>query len=137
MIPVRSGQGIGRKTGEYQMKLTSLKFSRCGWIVATALVLAMPAASRAYTIEQEEMCSGDAMRLCFSEIPNVDRITACMERQRESLSEGCRAVFESTAPIPAPTPAAHTTPAMQTAPGHNGAPPHNKQAAKPAKAVTA
>ena len=35
--------------------------------------------SQAYTFEQEQMCSGDAMRLCASEIPNVARITACME----------------------------------------------------------
>jgi hypothetical protein len=64
------------------MTLRSSKFSRCIWVVATALMLAMPTASRAYTVEQEEMCSGDAMRLCFSEIPNVDRITACMEQHR-------------------------------------------------------
>ena len=108
---------------------TSLKLRRCAWMVATALVLATPTASQAYTIEQEEMCSGDAMRLCFSEIPNVDRITACMERQRESLSEGCRAVFEVTTPASAP--AVHTAPAMQAPPAA-----HNKQAAKPSKPVT-
>ena len=33
------------------------------------------------------MCASDAMRLCSSEIPNVDRITACMHRQRAALSE--------------------------------------------------
>jgi hypothetical protein len=61
--------------------LTSSKFSRCTWVVVTALMLAMPTAAQAYTVEQEEMCSSDAMRLCFSEIPNVERITACMEPQ--------------------------------------------------------
>jgi hypothetical protein len=118
------------RRGRYQMALTSSKFSRCAWVIATTLVLALPTASQAYTIEQEEMCSGDAMRLCFSEIPNVDRITACMERQRESLSEGCRAVFEATTPaaVPAPAPVVHA--AVPTAPAA-----HNKQAAKPAKPV--
>src|SRR3984885_13303666 len=110
------------------MMSTSSKLKRCAWIVATALMLAMPTASQAYTFEQEQMCSGDAMRLCFSEIPNVDRITACMERQRESLSEGCRAVFEATTPAAVPAPAAHTGPPAPAA--------HNKQAAKPAKPVT-
>ena len=38
------------------------------------------------------------MRLCSSEIPNVERITACMERQRDSLSDGCKAVFEVDTP---------------------------------------
>ena len=98
------------------MTLTSSKFSRCILLVATALIFAMPTASQAYTFEQEQMCSGDAMRLCISEIPNVERITACMERQRESLSEGCRAVFEVD------TPAAATP-----------APVNDTQAAKPAK----
>jgi hypothetical protein len=55
------------------------------------------------------MCSGDAMRLCFSEVPNVERITACVGRQCESLSEGSRAVFEVTTP-------AATTAAVRTAP---------------------
>jgi hypothetical protein len=36
---------------------------------------------------------GDAMRLCASEIPDVERITACMRRQRANLSDGCRSVF--------------------------------------------
>jgi hypothetical protein len=58
-------------------------------------------ASQAYTLEQQEMCSGDAMRLCSSEIPNVDRITACMERQRDSLSDGCKPVFEAETPAAA------------------------------------
>jgi hypothetical protein len=75
---------------------------RSGLVVATVLVVGMfSTASHAYTLEQQEMCSGDAMRLCSSEIPNVDRITACMERQRDSLSDGCKAVFEAETPAAA------------------------------------
>ena len=92
------------------MMLTSSKFSRRAWLVATALMLAMPTASQAYTVEQEEMCSGDAMRLCFSEIPNVERITACMQRQREYLSDGCKAVFETDAPAAATESSVNETP---------------------------
>jgi hypothetical protein len=74
-------------------------FSRCKLAIATALVLGMlTTGSQAYTLEQQEMCAGDAMRLCASDIPNVERITACMERQRDSLSERCRAVFETDTP---------------------------------------
>jgi hypothetical protein len=63
-------------------------------IVATvALWSAFPTAAHAYTQEQEQACSGDAMRLCSSDIPDVDRITACMARQRRALSPGCAAVF--------------------------------------------
>jgi len=40
------------------------------------------------------MCSGDAMRLCGHEIPNIQRITACMHKQRANVSPGCRAVMD-------------------------------------------
>jgi hypothetical protein len=40
------------------------------------------------------MCTGDAFRLCSSEIPNIPKITACMVKQRSNLSAGCRAVMD-------------------------------------------
>ena len=81
------------------MALKSSITGHCKLTAATVLALGMlTTASHAYTFEQQQMCSGDAMRLCSSEIPNVDRITACMERQRDYLSEGCRAVFEVETP---------------------------------------
>jgi hypothetical protein len=48
----------------------------------------------AFSSEAQQMCTGDAMRLCGHEIPNVQRITACMVRQRAHVSPGCRAVME-------------------------------------------
>jgi hypothetical protein len=49
--------------------------------LAAALTLSMlPRPGHAYTAEQQQYCSGDAFRLCGSEIPDVDRITACMIR---------------------------------------------------------
>ena len=44
--------------------------------------------------DAQQMCSGDAMRLCGHEIPNVQRITACMHKQRANVSPGCRAVMD-------------------------------------------
>ena len=35
-----------------------------------------------------------AMRLCGHEVPNVQRITACMHKLRAQVSPGCRAVME-------------------------------------------
>ncbi len=43
--------------------------------------------------EQRQACTGDVFRLCSSDIPNVDRIVACLKRQRTSLSSACQAVF--------------------------------------------
>ncbi|WFU41209.1 hypothetical protein QA640_01315 [Bradyrhizobium sp. CB82] len=50
--------------------------------------------SFAYTAEAQQMCTGDAFRLCSSEIPNIPAITACMIRHRADLSPGCRAVMD-------------------------------------------
>jgi hypothetical protein len=48
----------------------------------------------AFSAEAQSMCSGDAFRLCSSEIPNIPKITACMIKQRANLSSGCRAVMD-------------------------------------------
>jgi hypothetical protein len=65
-------------------------------IAATALMLGvLTTACYAYSAEQEQLCTGDAMRLCSSEIPDVDRVTACMIQKRASLSEGCKSVFHA------------------------------------------
>ena len=46
------------------------------------------------TPEQRKACTPDVYRLCPGEIPNVRAITACLRRQKASLSASCRAVFE-------------------------------------------
>jgi hypothetical protein len=48
----------------------------------------------AFSSEAQQMCTGDAMRLCGHEVPNVQRITACMVRNRAQVSPGCRAVMD-------------------------------------------
>jgi hypothetical protein len=52
---------------------------------------------QAFSSEAREMCTGDAMRLCSDEIPNVSRIAACMHRKKAQLSPGCRAVMNREA----------------------------------------
>ena len=48
------------------------------------------------TAEQRAACAPDAFRLCSAEIPNVDRIIACMTVKRSSLSPACRSVFDAS-----------------------------------------
>jgi hypothetical protein len=75
-----------------------------GLWLATALAVSMwPAAGRAYTPEQQQACSDDAMRLCGAYVPDVDRITACMVQNKSQLSPGCRVYFR-------PEPEAAVTP---------------------------
>ena len=66
-------------------------------LVATlSFFLALPGAGHAYTPEQQQACSDDAFRLCQAEIPDIDRITVCMIRNKSQLSPRCRAYFEPT-----------------------------------------
>ncbi|MGZ5874511.1 MAG: hypothetical protein ACXWKP_20615 [Bradyrhizobium sp.] len=74
---------------------------RFSLVLTTALSFWIwPAASWAYTAEQQQACSDDAIRLCSTEIPDVDRITACMVRQQSELSPGCRVYFRPDPPDP-------------------------------------
>ncbi len=70
-------------------------------LIATAMTFAMVSAANAYTAEDEAMCTNDAFRVCSSEIPDVQRVTACMVRNKSQLSAGCRAVMDANAPAPA------------------------------------
>jgi len=66
-----------------------------GLIIAFAVSLfTLPTASYAFSPEAQQMCTGDAFRLCSSEIPDISRITVCMMKQRASLSSGCRTVMD-------------------------------------------
>ena len=61
---------------------------------AVAFAVLSSSQSFAFSAEVQQMCTGDAFRLCSSEIPNVPKITACMFRHKAELSTGCRTVME-------------------------------------------
>ncbi|MGH6817873.1 MAG: hypothetical protein ACREC1_03765, partial [Methylovirgula sp.] len=67
------------------------------FVLAASLTLAAVASAKAFevTAEQRAACAPDALRLCSSEIPDIGRITACMEAKEASLSPQCRAVFQT------------------------------------------
>ena len=51
--------------------------------VTLAVAISLSALSSpgfAFTAGAQRQCTGDAFRLCSSEIPNIGRITACMRR---------------------------------------------------------
>ncbi|QOG20372.1 MULTISPECIES: hypothetical protein [Bradyrhizobium] len=62
--------------------------------VGLFLALFASAAQAQGTPEQRRACTPDVYRLCAGEIPNVRAITACLRRNRSSLSEACRTVFD-------------------------------------------
>jgi hypothetical protein len=83
------------------MQARSRGFSAGGRVVigfVLGVFLALSASGSAFadlaTPEQKRACTPDVYRLCAGEIPNVRAIVACLRRQRASLSDACRAVFE-------------------------------------------
>ena len=84
-------------------------------------VLVQPGTGHAYTPEQQQACTPDAMRLCGEFVPDVDAITACMIRKKSQLSPQCAAFFRRG---PEPAAGSPTNIAPKTA---------KKAKAKPAK----
>jgi len=62
--------------------------------VAVAFSALSSSASFAFSTEAQQMCTGDAFRLCSSEIPDIPRISACIYKHRADLSTGCRTVMD-------------------------------------------
>jgi predicted lysophospholipase L1 biosynthesis ABC-type transport system permease subunit len=60
----------------------------------TAVATLAPRESFAFSAEAQQMCTGDAFRLCSSDIPNIPAVTACMIKNRSSLTPSCRAVLD-------------------------------------------
>ena len=68
--------------------------SRANLALALTLVTTGSALAALATPEQKKACTPDVYRLCAGEIPSVRAITVCLRRQKASLSDACRAVFE-------------------------------------------
>jgi hypothetical protein len=47
------------------------------------------------TLEQQMACTPDVWRLCSDQIPDTNRIVACLQQNTSQLSSACRAVFQS------------------------------------------
>jgi len=105
------------------MPALRFKTSLAAATLAMALaVLVQPGTGFAYTQEEQQACTPDAMRLCGEFVPNVDAITACMIRKKAQLSPQCR-VFFRPGPEPGEQRAGKPT---------NIAPKTAKKSAKPA-----
>ena len=129
MVPTtrRSGATIAGALTDlkgHSMAFTDSTLRNCQLLVATAFAFGMlTTVAQAYTPEQEQMCTGDAMRFCASEIPDVERVTACMVQKRAQLSDGCKAVFQYVPPAAA-TPANYAPSAKPSKPLN--LPPHKR-----------
>jgi hypothetical protein len=97
MIPALKPPTRAAITGGTKMTAFLNRIARKTALVLTAAACFSafaPNAGFAFSSEAQQQCTGDAFRLCGSEIPNVAKITACMIKQRASLSAGCRSVMD-------------------------------------------
>lgn len=64
-------------------------------LAGAALIFGISAKSYAHsgTQQEQEACTPDVFRLCSAQIPNEDRIVACLNRHLAKLSPACRAVM--------------------------------------------
>jgi hypothetical protein len=83
--------------------------------LACGLAMQHAAQSQEYrgSFQQQLACTPDVLSLCGDQIPDTNRIVACLRQNTPRLSDGCRAVFESNASVPQEA-------SPQPAPGRRG-----------------
>ena len=93
---INNGPRITRRQWEPKMTafFTTVRNVSVVLVVAASLSAVTSTAGYAFSEEARSQCTGDAFRLCSSEIPNIPKITACMVKNRANLSSGCRAVMD-------------------------------------------
>ena len=57
-------------------------------------ICALSTPSFAWSAEARSACMGDVFRVCGAEVPNVDRVTACMVKSRKIVSPGCKLAMD-------------------------------------------
>jgi hypothetical protein len=58
-----------------------------------AMMITAPLPAIAYTQEDADACTPDAMRLCQQVIPDESRVALCLVQNKRQLSPGCTIVF--------------------------------------------
>jgi hypothetical protein len=89
--------------------------------LACGIAMQQVAHSQEYrgSLQQQLACTPDVLSLCGDQIPDTNRIVACLRQNTPQLSDGCRAVFESNASVPqqaSPQQAAPQPPSPQQPP---------------------
>jgi hypothetical protein len=77
---------------------SSIKLAIAIGIMATAPLISNSGAASAHsgTADEQAACTPDVFRLCLFDIPNEDRIVACLNRNLSQLSPACHDVMAGT-----------------------------------------
>lgn len=74
------------QTGVHVMR----KWSAVAFII---IMITAPLPALAYTQEDADACTPDAMRLCQNAIPDASRVAQCLVQNKQQLSPACTSVF--------------------------------------------
>ena len=61
--------------------------------IVFVLAIAVPLPAIAYTQEDADACTPDAMRLCMHAAPDESRVALCLIHNKRQLSPACTLVF--------------------------------------------
>ena len=64
-------------------------------IAVVAIGFSTAAFAQNLTAEQRAACKGDYDKYCTGTIPGGGRIIACLNKQRDALSEACKKVLDA------------------------------------------
>ncbi len=64
-------------------------------VVAIAVSFAATAQAQGLTAAQRTACQADYDKFCKGTMPGGGRIIACLNKQRDQVSEGCRKVIDA------------------------------------------
>jgi hypothetical protein len=88
-------------TSRFAVQSPSLKRRLASACILLAACYATPSAAEGaferyqVTAEERAACTPDVLRLCASAIPSVNKIIACMKRERPRLSPACATAFDA------------------------------------------
>jgi hypothetical protein len=80
-----------RRASDFAIYLRRLSLATIGALLMMALAAGSSSAQRSGNAERA--CTPDAMRLCSEFIPDAQKITECLSKNRRALSPECRSVF--------------------------------------------
>jgi hypothetical protein len=61
--------------------------------IASLITIIAPLPAIAYTQQDADACTPDAMRLCQNAIPDETRVAQCLVQNKRQLSPACKIVF--------------------------------------------
>jgi hypothetical protein len=62
-------------------------------VIASLIAIIAPLPAIAYTQQDADACTPDAMRLCQNAIPDETRVAQCLAQNKRQLSPACQIVF--------------------------------------------